>query len=445
MTDTLFAQEAEQGCLGAMLIDAQAAARAFSILESAGDFVPEAHQVIFAAMLAIYQRNQPIDIITVANELRAQGKLDVAGSAEYIVALTTKPATAAHVLRYANIIAERALQRQLMAIGEELASKAATESQVAPLLDGISDRLFALRASSTVSERSAPMSQVVEGFYDWQWEVMAQPRQITGARLGIGSIDDRVGGFADWEIVLIKGEEKFGKTRLLRHSLLSTASLGMPVLVYVLEGNLTRWLQGCVAWLANVPAKLLDRGGQAAQTEQQQQRIADAMSKLPSLPVKVACNLRTVQAIQADILASWYSAKEKPVAVYIDYLQLLTAPQAGNRVEQIKAALEMMLAVNARTGMPIITASQVNKAEMTFYSSEAQHAASLVFQIERGPAGGQASSEQVRMSNEVRLLNTHKRYGPMLRPTELRAEWAEGRFYDIASEYDDGTSDAVRF
>ncbi len=435
MSDAPWSQESEQAVLGAMMLNPQATARGMTILQAPSDFYPEAHQVLFAAMQAVYERREPVDAATVGNELQRTGQLEKAGGVAYLLALLTKPPTAMHVERYAQIVAEWALRRQLAGIGSQLASQAQDGAEVADLLDAVSDRLFTLRAGRMAGERSLPISRAIDNFWDWQYKLMGQPFEISGARLGIPNLDRKVGGFADWEVVMFKGEEKFGKTRLLRHSALSTAQAGLPVLVYILEGNLTRWLQGCVAWLAKVPAQLLDRGGLARQSEAQQEQIAKGMGQLPSLPITLASNLRTVQQIQADILACWYSQSPKPVAVYIDYLQLLTEPQANSRVEQIKAALEMFLAVNARTGMPIITASQINKEEQSFYSSEAQHAASLVWQIERGPEGEKLDSIEKRRSDEVRLVNTHKRYGPMIRPHELHADWETGHFYDVDSGY----------
>lgn len=433
----IYSQEAEQACLGAMMIDQQAAAKAFVILDAPEDFVPEVHRLIFAAMQAIYDRNEPVGLPTVSDELRLRGELASVGGGDYLTALLDKPFTIAHVTRYANIVAEHAVRRDLTRIGQQLADDAPDAEDTAGLLDDISGRIFRLRTSRVVGQSSLPISQAVEGYWDWQWEIMEKPQTVAGARLGLNSIDRIIGGFADWEIVMLKAQEKFGKTRLLRHSILSTAIVGLPVFVYVLEGNLTRWLQGCVAWLADVPAKLLGRGGKSQQTDAQEEQIAAAMGQLPALPIKLACNLRTVQEIQADILASWYAADPTPAAIYIDYLQLMNNPQVGNRVEEIKSALEMMLSLNAQLGVPIITASQINREDMTFYSSEAQHAASLVFQIERGPRGEDVDPVEARMRDEIRLINTHKRYGPMLRPRELKANWATGRFYEIAGEYDD--------
>lgn len=437
MSEAPWSLEAEQAALGAMLLSGQATAQGMALLQAPADFLPEAHQQIFQAIQAVYERHEPVDLITVTNELRRLGHLEGCGGGDYLTAIMGKVPTSLHAQRYASIVAEHACKRQLMSIGQQLATEASGDAEIAELVDLAADRIFALRAFRVAGERSVPVSRAVEKFWDWQYRIMEEDKSVQGARLGIPSIDRQIGGFSDWEIVLFKAEEKFGKTRLLRHSLLSTATAGLPVLVYILEGNLTRWLQGCVAWLANVPAKLLDRGGKQHQSEEQEWQIAEAMSKLPQLPIRIASNLRTVQQVQADILACWYSMPEKPVAIYIDYLQLLTAPEIDSRVEQIKSALEMMLAVNARTGMPIITASQINRGEQTFYSSEAQHAASLVWQIERGPAGAKISSAEARMQDEIRLLNTHKRYGPMLRPVELEANWPSGRFYDRETDHEE--------
>jgi len=436
--------EAEAATLGAMMLSPKAAVRGLAILRRE-DFWLGAHQEIFSAIETCQTSNRGVELITVSAELRRQGKLkDI--SAEYLVALLAKPFTAEHIKRYAGIVAEASILRQLAALGEKLTGAAYDQAAANETIAMIADRLFAVRARTTGTGMAMPLSVEYDDYWEWQNWIMQQPKEVRGARLGLPSLDRIVGGFANWEFVVFKAREKYGKTRLLRQSILETASAGIPVLVYVLEGNKTRWLQHAVAYLARVPAKLLDAGGAAQQTPQQAEAIAQAMSDLASLPIIMSTTLTTVQEIQADVLAHWYSDDPKPEAVYIDYLQLMVDPGARGRTEEIKAALAMILATNSLTGMPFITASQISGEDhKTFYSSEAQHAASLVWEIERGPADEDLPAAQARMHDSIRLINTHKRYGPMILPWELRADWASGRFSELESKYENGTSDAIRF
>ena len=126
---------AEQATLGACLIEASAVERAFAIVEQK-DFYPEVHRLIFAAMVAVHERGDPVDLVTVSAELRRGEQLEAVGGGEYLTALISKVPTAAHVLRYAEIVAEKGALRQAARLGEDL-TKAAYENpaDVAGLLD----------------------------------------------------------------------------------------------------------------------------------------------------------------------------------------------------------------------------------------------------------------------------------------------------------------------
>ena len=428
---------AEQAALGAVFAEAALAeSRRPSYAPAAyllahcrrEDFSSPVHQDIYQAIADLHRRGTPVDTILVAGELSIGGVLERGGGIEYLRALVGVVATTAHLARYVAVIKKAAVQRQLIRIGTELQEGA--EDIDNGLIADVSRRLLEIELTKG-GERGQTMAQLCDQHWEWQLQIMEEPRRVEGPRLGLETIDNNIGGLAGWELIIIKAEEKFGKTRLLRQSILATALAGVPVLVYVLEGNSQRWWQGCVAWFANVEGRMLDRGGRALQTEAQNKAILDAIAGLSQLPVYISADHRTVGDIEADILAHWHTDKPQPGAVYVDYLQLITEQKAKGRVEEIKAALDMMLRVNARTGMPVITASQVNRQGITYYSSEAQFGAGLVFEIERGPLGQELTGEQLRSSDEIRLVNTHKRYGPMLKTRELRANWATGRFYDV--------------
>ena len=114
--------DAEQATLGSMLLESEAAARAFAIIGPT-DFYREAHQLVCKAMLAVNNRSEPVDLVTVSAELRRMGQLENAGGGEYLTALINKVPTAAHVQRYANIVAEKAVLRRLIVAGSGQVSR----------------------------------------------------------------------------------------------------------------------------------------------------------------------------------------------------------------------------------------------------------------------------------------------------------------------------------
>ncbi|MDI9585902.1 MAG: DnaB-like helicase N-terminal domain-containing protein, partial [Acidobacteriota bacterium] len=134
--------EAEQACLGAMLIEAGATARAMSIVKEE-DFYRDAHRVIFRAMLEVHNRTEPVDIVTVAAELRRQGKLEQVGGGEYLTAPINQVPTSAHGGRYATIVAETSVLRQLISAGSKIQGLGyANPQDVGEVLDQAEQSIF---------------------------------------------------------------------------------------------------------------------------------------------------------------------------------------------------------------------------------------------------------------------------------------------------------------
>ena len=148
---------AEQATLGAMLIEPGATARAFAIVQEQ-DFYPQAHQTIFAAMQAVRDRGDPVDLVTVSAELRRLDQLEKCGAGEYLTACISKVPTAAHVVRYAGIVAEKSALRSAARLGEDLA-KAAYENPAD--VGGLLDEYQARFADDLYRRRQVPDSDFI--------------------------------------------------------------------------------------------------------------------------------------------------------------------------------------------------------------------------------------------------------------------------------------------
>ena len=136
------AVEVEQAVLGAMMIDAAAVTDAIDVLRPEYFYKPE-HKVIYGAIASLFEKSQAIDIMTVANELKKNGELEVAGGAYYVASLTNKVASAAHIEEHAKIVQQKYIQRELIRVGTEM-TKAAYEDASDPLelLDDAESKLL---------------------------------------------------------------------------------------------------------------------------------------------------------------------------------------------------------------------------------------------------------------------------------------------------------------
>ena len=136
--------EAEQATLGAMLVEAGAADRVMGIVLEE-DFYREAHRVIFSAIREVYDRNEPVDLLTVGAELRRRGRLEVVGGGEYLTALIAEVPTTAHVVRYATIVNEKATLRRLITAGSQIQAIAYENPEdIGEALDSAEKSIFEL-------------------------------------------------------------------------------------------------------------------------------------------------------------------------------------------------------------------------------------------------------------------------------------------------------------
>lgn len=429
--------DAEQAVLGAMLIEAGAARLGLSKLQT-DDFYPEAHRIIFSAMEAAAAGGEPVDLVTVSAELRKVGQIENIGGGKYLVACIGKVPTAAHAPRYLAIVKEASVKRDIIRLASETVEQAG-DAELDELITKIQDGALALSAAQTETVGSQPFADIFESFVQWQDALMSQPWAVRGPRFGIPSIDKKLGGLAEHTVVVIRACTKYGKTKLLRQSMLETAQKAGPVLAYILEGNPMMWQVGCVAYLSRVAEYKMMMDGYKRQTDAETKRVVAAWQKLPNIPIYLASDVRSVAALRSDIMAQFESLQEKPVAIYIDYLQCITGPTSNTKTETLNKALEMLAGINERYRVPVITASQVTKKDgrnATRWSQEAEMLPSLLLEIERGPKNSDVRNnpDAARQLKEVRLLPIEQRHGERLSVTELKADWAWGRFYDIAEE-----------
>jgi len=433
--------EAEQATLGSMLLAPAATGMALGLLGD-GDFYPEHHQRIFRAMREVHGQNEPVDLVTVTERLRGMGVLEHVGGAEYLTALLNTVPTAAHVARYATLVAEKAVLRRL---AEQTAT--VTEQAMRPDADPVQ---VAYALEQTVAqaqgrmrppESARPVTDFLHGGY---YERLNAERQalwtVEGPRFGLGTTDHLTGGLANEELVIVKAPEKFGKTTLLRQSALETAlwcfseGNGQAVVVYLLEGSRHQWLNGALACLGNLRTETLLRGGEKKSSNEERDGLVDAEALLPKLPLLLTDGLRQMHGIAADVQCLQSEGRQL-AAVYVDYAGLVHAPGDGHeRAINIAQGL-LELATDAH--VPVFAGSQITLldggARRSRWGPELEFNASSVWQIERGERG-QKNQDEARRSDLGRLVNTHRRYGEALPPLELWLDFAHARIRPLADK-----------
>ncbi len=214
--------EAEQATLGAMLIEPGATARAMSIVEE-DDFYPEAHRLIFRAMSAVAQRNEPVDL----------GHIETVGGGDYLTALIGKVPTAAHVTRYANIVAEKSLLRKLIRAGADIQGLAYENPEdVGEVLDRAEQNIFEV-AQRRISTDFVSVGPLVTETFEKLDRIFRQPGYLTGVPTGLRELDKRTAGLQNGDLIIIAGRPSMGKTSMAVANLALHAAVQHP--------SSTRW------------------------------------------------------------------------------------------------------------------------------------------------------------------------------------------------------------
>ena len=215
------ATDVEQSVLGAMLIEREAIPKAVEILNDEA-FYDAKHQKVYGAILALFERGNPVDLITLTEELKRRGEIDAVGGAYYLTELTTRVASAANVEYHARIIAEKSLLRKMIETMTGLVGKAYdTSADAFELLDEVERDIF--RISDTELRRpAASMNEVIKQTLERLQAIHGREGGITGVPSGFNRLDDMTGGWQPSDLIIVAARPSMGKC----------LGKGTPVMMY---------------------------------------------------------------------------------------------------------------------------------------------------------------------------------------------------------------------
>ena len=356
--------DAEQAVLGSMLLEPGAAARAFAIV-GAEDFYWDDHQIVCRAMVACGNRNEPVDLVTVSAELRRSGQLDKVGGGTYLTGLISQVPTAAHVVRYANIVAEKAVLRNLIGVFAE-GTAACYENPEDVLtvtnmaLEGI-HRTVEVRLKGQAEIRTAP-----ERATDIQTAVAiaeAGRRPLSTVRMGISGLDETLGPLADHRLVLIKGKQGTGKTHILVNAIVNSAKeilerdTGEQIVVFSFESPGMYDLR-TLAYLSGIDNNEIRRGFDGARNPAQRDRLDAAKDAIisPAWPVSILEEAVSEDTIEAKLRR--FSRTRRVGLVAVDFWQAAGTRWGRSRVEELDNMALRFRGLAEEFACPFLIASQ---------------------------------------------------------------------------------------
>ncbi len=350
--------EAEESVLGSVMLSPDAANIAFEKLQ-AEDFYKPAHQAIFEAVASLFDGNQPIDAVTVADQLRRTGELERVGGANYLATLLDGVPTTSNIAYYAEIVSETAARRRLLRAGSIVGSLAMqTERRIEDVLDASEAEIFRV-AERQVGDGLAPVGPLLQSTLERIEELGARGGEITGLATGFRDLDRRLAGLQPANLVVIAARPSMGKTALAMNIAQNVAERDGTVAVFTLEMSREEVVQRLLSSMAGVDSHRL-RTGQL--TPDLWNRVVRETSRLYQMPFFVddSSDL-TVTSIRAKCRR--LARKRGLSLVVVDYLQLMQGAGSSESRQQEIADISRSLKNLARElRIPVIAVSQLNRA-----------------------------------------------------------------------------------
>lgn len=357
------ALELEEAVLGAMLIDKKGVDEVIDLIQPEA-FYKSAHQTIFEAIFQLFQDSQPIDLLTVSSELRKRGKLESIGGEYYLVQLSQRVASSAHIEFHARIILQKFIQRSLIKISNEIIESAYKEStDVFDLLDEAESKLYDVTQGNIKKSSESAQNLVLEA--KKKIEEISKREGLSGISTGFEKLDKLTSGWQPSDLIIIAARPGMGKTALTLSMARNIAVLKqIPVAFFSLEMSSIQLITRLISAETGLSSEKL-RTGKLADHEWQQLNVK--VTDLEKAPLYIddtpSLSIFDLRA-KARRLASQHQIK----LIIVDYLQLMTAgasTKTGNREQEISTISRNLKALAKELEIPVIALSQLSRAVET--------------------------------------------------------------------------------
>jgi len=352
--------EAEEAVLGAMMIDDAAANKAIGLLKSSSYFYKEAHKKIFEAMLVLSEESNPIDTVSVSNELKKKKSLKSVGGLYYLTGLVDKVPTAANIETYASIVKEKGILRNLISASHYMSKKAFESGEdVASILDEAEQSIFSLtqQKDNKLFQHIKPiLTEAIQNLEKMQ----SKKGSVVGVPSGIIDLDNVTAGFRKSDLIVIAGRPSMGKTALAL-SVARNAALEskVPTAIFSLEMSSDQLAQRLLSSEARID-------GQKARTGRLQparwKDITIASGKLADAPLFID-DTPALSILDLRSRARRLKREENIELLIVDYLQLMQGPRRSeNRQQEISNITQSLKALAKELDIPVIALSQLSRA-----------------------------------------------------------------------------------
>ncbi|TVQ46443.1 MAG: replicative DNA helicase [Gloeocapsa sp. DLM2.Bin57] len=350
--------DAEESILGGILLDPDAIAMLTDTL-SPEAFYLSAHREIYRAALILHEQGKPTDLITVTTWLTDQGLLTKIGGTAKLAQLVNRTVSAVNIDRYAALVMDKYLRRQLIGTGHQIVDLGYdTSLELDKVLDQSQQQIFSL--TQTRSQKGlTPLADTLITTFN-TIEDLHQQTALPGITTGFYDLDAMTSGFARSDLIILAGRPSMGKTALgLQIAYEIAKQHQLPVAIFSLEMSQEQLAQRLLASEAEIESNRL-RSGRIAQTDLEP--LSEAMAKLSELPVYIDDNATlTVTQMRSQVRRLQSEQSQKIGLVLLDYLQLMEGSGSDNRVQELSRITRSLKALARETNVPVLALSQLSR------------------------------------------------------------------------------------
>lgn len=351
--------EAEQCVLGSILLQQGTLSKSVEILTE-DDFYRDAHKTIYSAMLSLFDKGEPQDLITVTNILKDSNKLDGIGGPSYLASLTDIVPVAANIIYYAKIVREKSVLRKLIQTSTEIASRCYEEQDdIDGLLDEVEQTVFEISRSKS-DQAFQPITGIITDTFKAVEKLFERKELITGVPTGYHDFDKMTAGLQPSDLIILAGRPSMGKTALAMNIVQNTAiDHQTPVGVFSLEMSKEQLGMRMLCSASRVDAHRLRTG---FLKDHDWPKLTKAAGTLSEASIFID-DTPALSVLEMRAKARRLKTEHNLGLVVVDYLQLMRGRSSAERREQEISEISRSLKAMAKElHVPVIALSQLNRS-----------------------------------------------------------------------------------
>lgn len=355
--------EAEKSTLGSLLVDKDSIIKISDFLKPE-DFYHDAHRVIYQAIIDLYDKRSPIDLVTLSNILEERDELKMIGGSSYLALVTNEVPTATHIFQYATIVKEKAVLRKLILAGDTIKGLGYQEDQeVEDLVDHAEKTLFSV-SQNYMSDRFVHIKDVLNHTYE-KISDLHDPdakEKYRGISTGFHALDNILSGLQPSDLVILAARPSMGKTALALNIAQNIAIKGFSVGIISLEMSKEQLVERMFCSLMAVDSWKMRTG---KLTDEDFSKMGGIMDELNSMKIFIDDSIgNSIAELKAK--ARRLKMEKGLDILVVDYLQLMSAGSIGgfqsNRVQEISEISRSLKSLARDLSIPILALSQLSRA-----------------------------------------------------------------------------------